>query len=285
MSTCYCRNLDGTGKPLDYVDSCYKKETYLKSYEGAILPINGEIDWTQTKVIPPLPPSYGRVPRRPKKLKRRGEQNDQHEGLGADDNMEFQQEKYVNNVTEVVLTDCRIQDATAKKSKTKKATVMFALSPQSLLSFCSTNDDVIFLLQVTKKCAKQLNSKEMANKVAATSKKNETTKKLDGNNKKRTGVGSKAKVTLVDKSSTNNENGTNEASASIHNMDIFELFGLTKGQVEFLSHPGIVKRSLEPLVIQDVNLGGNSSNGNATQDLLLDIKERASCCEIADYQL
>ncbi|KAL3505140.1 hypothetical protein ACH5RR_034981 [Cinchona calisaya] len=79
----------------------------------------------------------------------------------------------------------------------------------------------------------------------------------------------KPQVLLFIKSAKNNAKGTNEASSSNNNIYIFELFGLAKAQVEFLSQPGIVRSRLESLIIRDVNWlsQGNTRKGNATQDL------------------
>nr|XP_033517478.1 uncharacterized protein LOC104117334 [Nicotiana tomentosiformis] len=41
---------------LDYVDDCYKVETYGRIYEYAILPINGPQLWAKSTKIPPWPP-------------------------------------------------------------------------------------------------------------------------------------------------------------------------------------------------------------------------------------
>ncbi|XP_071916372.1 uncharacterized protein [Coffea arabica] len=85
---CTCRKWDLTGipcshaisaiwiarkDPMDFIDQCYSVEAYLKCYANCILPVNGEHDWTHTHVTPPLPPTYGRAPGRPKKLRKKGE--------------------------------------------------------------------------------------------------------------------------------------------------------------------------------------------------------------------
>ncbi|KAL0366772.1 UNVERIFIED_CONTAM: hypothetical protein Sradi_3567300 [Sesamum radiatum] len=43
----------------------YNVDTYKTVYEPAILPISGEMLWTETGFIPPLPPNFGRDPGRP----------------------------------------------------------------------------------------------------------------------------------------------------------------------------------------------------------------------------
>ena len=59
--------------PLDFIDDCYMVETYLKSYGPCIFPVNGEHEWIRTNVASPLPTSYGKAPGRPKKKRRRSE--------------------------------------------------------------------------------------------------------------------------------------------------------------------------------------------------------------------
>ncbi|KAH7846727.1 hypothetical protein Vadar_017414 [Vaccinium darrowii] len=48
------------------------KETYMASYEPIIYPLNGMYMWTPTRVIGPLPPNVKKQAGRPKKLKKRG---------------------------------------------------------------------------------------------------------------------------------------------------------------------------------------------------------------------
>ena len=84
--TCSCRKWDLTGipcahaisalwiamkDPMQYIDDCYSVETYLKCYDPCILPVNGEHEWEDVDVQPPLPPTYGRAPGRPKKQRRK----------------------------------------------------------------------------------------------------------------------------------------------------------------------------------------------------------------------
>ncbi|KAL3515896.1 hypothetical protein ACH5RR_022798 [Cinchona calisaya] len=86
--TCFCRKWDLTGIPcphaisaiwisiqdlLDFIDDCYKVETYLRCYEPTIIPLYGEQDWEKTNAIALLPPTYGRLLGRPKKCRRKGE--------------------------------------------------------------------------------------------------------------------------------------------------------------------------------------------------------------------
>ncbi|KAL0303085.1 UNVERIFIED_CONTAM: hypothetical protein Sradi_6176600 [Sesamum radiatum] len=51
--------------PEDMVHAYYNVETYKLVYEPAILPISGEMLWSETSFIPPLPPNFGRGPGRP----------------------------------------------------------------------------------------------------------------------------------------------------------------------------------------------------------------------------
>ena len=57
--------------PMQYIDDCYSVETYLKCYDPCILPVNREHEWEDVDVQPPLPPTYGRAPGRPKKQRRK----------------------------------------------------------------------------------------------------------------------------------------------------------------------------------------------------------------------
>ncbi|KAL2235316.1 UNVERIFIED_CONTAM: hypothetical protein Sindi_1263800, partial [Sesamum indicum] len=52
-------------QPEDMVHPYYNVDTYKSVYEPAILPISGEMLWSETGFIPPLPPNFGRGPGRP----------------------------------------------------------------------------------------------------------------------------------------------------------------------------------------------------------------------------
>ena len=65
--------------PIFYVSNWYTVETYLKCYEGAIYPMNGEENWEKTDVDGPKPPLYGKAARRPKKQRRRTVDEEQQE--------------------------------------------------------------------------------------------------------------------------------------------------------------------------------------------------------------
>ncbi|KAL3537235.1 hypothetical protein ACH5RR_000601 [Cinchona calisaya] len=83
--TCTCRRWDLSGLPCNhaisaiyrttekldmYVDDCYKKEAYLRSYEPVVNPVSGHNGWPKTGLVV-QPPNYGRGPGRPKKLRRK----------------------------------------------------------------------------------------------------------------------------------------------------------------------------------------------------------------------
>nr|AAP45178.2 Zinc knuckle family protein [Solanum bulbocastanum] len=59
-------------EPEKYVHECYTVEQYMKSYYPSILPINSSKQWSKTGVEPPLPPIYKAQPGRPRKLRKRG---------------------------------------------------------------------------------------------------------------------------------------------------------------------------------------------------------------------
>ncbi|XP_071901078.1 uncharacterized protein [Coffea arabica] len=92
--TCSCRRWELTGipcphaiaalwlakkDPMLYLSNWYTVETYLKCYEGAICPMNGEGNWEKTDVDGPKPPLYGKTAGRPKKQRRRTADEDQQE--------------------------------------------------------------------------------------------------------------------------------------------------------------------------------------------------------------
>ncbi|KAL0428524.1 UNVERIFIED_CONTAM: hypothetical protein Slati_3027200, partial [Sesamum latifolium] len=57
--------------PEDMVHPYYTVVAYKQVYEPAILPISGELLWSETLFIPPLPPNFGRGPGRPAGARRR----------------------------------------------------------------------------------------------------------------------------------------------------------------------------------------------------------------------
>nr|GLL49535.1 uncharacterized protein LOC109174707 [Ipomoea trifida] len=84
---CSCRRWDLTGIPCshsiaairrkgcipeEYVNNCYTVESYLRSYEPAILPVTSSELWHKTGLPPPLPPKYKAQPGRPKRKRRMG---------------------------------------------------------------------------------------------------------------------------------------------------------------------------------------------------------------------
>jgi len=84
--TCLCRQWDVTGipcihaiacifkfnmRPQNYVDPCYRIETYLRSYANMIYPIPDSSQWEATGSNPIAPHLYRIQPRRPKKARRR----------------------------------------------------------------------------------------------------------------------------------------------------------------------------------------------------------------------
>ncbi|KAL0435074.1 UNVERIFIED_CONTAM: hypothetical protein Sradi_0215300 [Sesamum radiatum] len=58
-------------QPEEMVHPYYNVDTYKTVYEPTILPINGEMLWTETGFIPPLPPNFGRSPGRPARARNR----------------------------------------------------------------------------------------------------------------------------------------------------------------------------------------------------------------------
>ncbi|WOL01560.1 hypothetical protein Cni_G10277 [Canna indica] len=84
--TCSCRNWDISGIPYNhaiscivwlkedsnnYVNSYYKKEAYLKTYEFLMEPLTGKNTWPQVEVPHILPPPVKKMLGRPKKKMRR----------------------------------------------------------------------------------------------------------------------------------------------------------------------------------------------------------------------
>ncbi|XP_073121042.1 uncharacterized protein [Henckelia pumila] len=67
MSAIYAQDLDH----YNFVDDCYKLETYKMVYAHVIMPTNGRSEWKPTGMTPISPPSFGRSAGRPKKARRR----------------------------------------------------------------------------------------------------------------------------------------------------------------------------------------------------------------------
>ncbi|XP_020411996.1 uncharacterized protein LOC18788539 [Prunus persica] len=94
LRTCSCRAWDLQGWPcvhaiaainykgglnvMDFVDDCYLKSTYLKTYENLILPMNGMDMWDKSDFPPCLPPSYSTQPGKPRKC--RTKEQEEHKG-------------------------------------------------------------------------------------------------------------------------------------------------------------------------------------------------------------
>ncbi|KAK4411440.1 hypothetical protein Sango_0217000 [Sesamum angolense] len=57
--------------PKDYVADCYSVDTYRRVYKLAILPMSHEGMWSESCIIPPIPPNFGRRAGRPAKARRR----------------------------------------------------------------------------------------------------------------------------------------------------------------------------------------------------------------------
>ncbi|KAH0654110.1 hypothetical protein KY289_031788 [Solanum tuberosum] len=90
--TCSCRQWELSGVPckhaissiwlkndevLNYVDDCYKVDTYRKIYEASILPMNGPDLWPKSLNPPPFPPSYLNNKKKGKKQKLRRKEDDE----------------------------------------------------------------------------------------------------------------------------------------------------------------------------------------------------------------
>ncbi|XP_019182496.1 PREDICTED: uncharacterized protein LOC109177564 [Ipomoea nil] len=86
--TCSCRSWDLTGLPCphaicaifdngrnmeDYLDPCYSKEAYQRTYAHALLPMNGELFWPKTNCEEILAPIPKKMTGRPKKKRNREE--------------------------------------------------------------------------------------------------------------------------------------------------------------------------------------------------------------------
>ncbi|CAL8989236.1 unnamed protein product [Prunus brigantina] len=71
-------NYKGGLNVMDFVDDCYLKTTYLKTYENLILPMNGMDMWDKSDFPPCLPPSYSKQPGRPRKC--RNKEQEKHKG-------------------------------------------------------------------------------------------------------------------------------------------------------------------------------------------------------------
>ncbi|CAL2233963.1 unnamed protein product [Prunus armeniaca] len=71
-------NYKGGLNVMDFVDDCYLKTTYLKTYENFILPMNGMDMWDRSNFPPCLPPSYSKQPGRPRKC--RNKEHEEYKG-------------------------------------------------------------------------------------------------------------------------------------------------------------------------------------------------------------
>ncbi|CAB4308499.1 unnamed protein product [Prunus armeniaca] len=71
-------NYKGGLNVMDFVDDCYLKTTYLKTYENLILPMNGMDMWDMSDFPPCLPPSYSKQLERPRKC--RNKEQEEHKG-------------------------------------------------------------------------------------------------------------------------------------------------------------------------------------------------------------
>ncbi|XP_063946796.1 uncharacterized protein LOC135151676 [Daucus carota subsp. sativus] len=57
--------------PESFIDECFKKATYLKSYTNLLCPMKGSKEWPVANQVKLLPPKDRRMPGRPKKHRRR----------------------------------------------------------------------------------------------------------------------------------------------------------------------------------------------------------------------
>ncbi|CAL9017841.1 unnamed protein product [Prunus brigantina] len=71
-------NYKGGLNVMDFVDDCYLKTTYLKTYENLILPMNGMDMWDRSDFPPCLPSSYSKQLERPRKC--RNKEHEEHKG-------------------------------------------------------------------------------------------------------------------------------------------------------------------------------------------------------------
>ncbi|CDP18361.1 unnamed protein product [Coffea canephora] len=73
--TYICRKWQLKGIP------CGHASTYKKSYEPVLNPINGPNLWVQVDLPPIRPPKYGKSPERPKKIRKKGPDEDRNKQL------------------------------------------------------------------------------------------------------------------------------------------------------------------------------------------------------------
>ncbi|XP_071923118.1 uncharacterized protein [Coffea arabica] len=64
-----------------YMAPTYWKSTYMKSYEPVLNPINGPNLRVQVDLLPMRPPKYGKSPERPKKIRKKGPDEDRNKQL------------------------------------------------------------------------------------------------------------------------------------------------------------------------------------------------------------
>ena len=69
-------------KPEEFVNPYFHKDKYLVTYSYFLQPLNGQNMWPKTNFVPPLPPVVRRPPGRPKRKRRRDEDETQipHQG-------------------------------------------------------------------------------------------------------------------------------------------------------------------------------------------------------------
>ena len=65
-------------KPEKNVALIYWKSTYMKSYEPMLNPINGPNLWAPIDLPPMKPPKYEKSPGRPKKVRKKGPDEDRN---------------------------------------------------------------------------------------------------------------------------------------------------------------------------------------------------------------
>ena len=59
------------GKPAAYVDKCYRKKTFLLTYQHLINAVPSEEEWLVTNYDPIIPLVIRKKPGKPKKVRRR----------------------------------------------------------------------------------------------------------------------------------------------------------------------------------------------------------------------
>jgi hypothetical protein len=64
--------------PEDFVHECYRMDAYKKAYAPSIYPMPGPEEWPKVTIDTILPPLVRTQPGRPKKVRRRAEDEPQH---------------------------------------------------------------------------------------------------------------------------------------------------------------------------------------------------------------